>query len=233
MDVETMAAEYLVWDPWSSSPLPITNMLKPSRMIMWGAKWHGKSRVMQMDERAGVKAMFKGIRDLIAEADMTVGYNTDRFDHLWINGGIVEHRLPALPPVASLDLYKTIKKLRYQSSKLAYVAPLLEIGEKVKNAGMELWMGVRAGDEKAWRDMARYNRGDVTLLDSGYNRLRPYITNHPRLFPKMKDKAICGACGSENTHIYPGKYRAAQTIYNRFLCRDCGKWDKVVHKEAR
>jgi hypothetical protein len=203
-------------------------------MIMWAAKWHGARRIYQMDERGGTKEMFEGIAHLISEADMVVTYNGDSFDLPWINGGVVQHGLPPLPPVASLDLYKTVKKLRYQSSKLAYVAPLLQIGEKVKNAGWELWAKVAAGDEKAWKEMARYNRGDVKLLDDGYNRLRPYVKNHPRLHPKQKGVVTCSVCGSGNLQFGRGTYSTAANVRERYVCLEpgCGKWGSIPLKAA-
>lgn len=234
LDIETLAAQYWVWNPYKKENLPISMMIEPARMIMWGAKWFGDKRVSQMDERnsGGPAAMFERIGELISEADMIVSYNGDNFDLAWIDGGLAQYRLPARPPVASVDLYKTVKRLRYQSSKLAYIAPLLGIGEKVKNAGWELWAGVANGDRKSWQEMRKYNVGDVELLESGYERLRPYIRNHPRLHDKIKGTPNCAACGSTRVH-YKGPLRTQESLYQRFVCVDCGKWGKVLVRPGK
>jgi hypothetical protein len=226
LDVETAPAKYYVWNPYQKHPLDIGMMIEPGRMVMWGAKWHGSQNVIQMDERKGIRRMFKGVADLIAQADMVVTYNGDNFDLPWINGGMVQHRLPPLPPVASLDLFKTVRKLRYQSQKLAYIAPLLQIGEKVKHAGFSLWVGVMQGDRSSWQEMRKYNVGDVVLLESGYSRLGPYIKNHPALYPKVKGEAVCQKCGSTRVQ-FGGAYRSLTMIYDRFRCVACGKWGKI------
>lgn len=229
LDIETLAAKYWVWNPYKKENLPISMMIEPSRMIMWGAKWFGKSKVYQADERDGTEEMFSRLHGLMSEADMVVSYNGDRFDIPWIEGGVAQYGLPPLPPITSLDLFKTVRRLRYQSSKLAYVAPLLGIGEKIKNAGWELWDGVAKGDQKSWQEMRRYNAGDVRLLEAGYVRLRPYIRNHPRLYPKTKGIISCGVCGGTHLQFGRGTYSTQAGMQERFLCLnpECGKWGRT------
>jgi hypothetical protein len=82
-------------------------------------------------------------------------------------------------------------------NKLDYVAPLLGLGGKVKHEGLDMWIAVMNGDPKARAKMARYCAGDVRLLEAVYDRVRPYIRNHPHM--GTTQPMDCGACGSSRT----------------------------------
>jgi hypothetical protein len=122
--------------------------------------------------------------------------------------------LPSSPaaPVASIDIYRTVKKLGFVSGKLAYIGPLLTGEGKVKHEGMELWTKAMGGCEKAQRTMKRYNIQDVVLLEDVYLRVRPYIANHPHL--GMTGPLQCGACGSQirSSRVASGAPRPASSI---------------------
>ena len=61
-------------------------------------------------------------------------------------------------------LFRSVRKLGFQSGKLAYIGPLLGIGGKVKNEGFELWLKVMAGNEAAQMKHAEgfMNRIDIS-----------------------------------------------------------------------
>jgi hypothetical protein len=109
------------------------------------------------------------------------------------------------------------------SNKLAFVGPLLTGDEKLKHEGMELWTKVMAGDPKAQAKMQRYCSQDVRLLERVYERVKPYIPNHPHL--RDTSRASCGACGS--AHMQSRGYRRTKASRIQSLqCMDCGSWQQ-------
>lgn len=219
LDIETAPAIAYVWKLWDEN-IGLDQLIEPGRIICWGAKWLGERKTYYADERSGKRKMFQGIHALMSKADALVTYNGNCFDLPKLDGAFVEHGIGPIPPVASIDLYQTVKKLSYQSGKLAFVGPLLNIGAKVKHEGFSLWRSCLEGDKKAWERMRKYNLQDVRLLDGLYIKLRPFIRNHPYI---AATTGKCPACGSGNAESR-GHRRTKRLLIQRLRCHDCGIW---------
>lgn len=173
--------------------------------------------------------MIKKAHDLLSQADAVVGYNTDGFDLKKFRGEFVLAGLPPLPPLTSIDLLKTVKKLGIQSNKLAYVGPFFKVGEKVKNEGFDLWLKVMEGCPAARGRMEKYCKGDVSLTEKVYALLRAHIPNHPHLAETGKD--ACGSCGS--SHLQSRGYRRTKGFkIQRLQCVSCGSWQDGTRKKV-
>jgi hypothetical protein len=117
-----------------------------------------------------------------------------------------------------------VRKLGFQSNKLAFIAPFLKIGQKVKNEGFPLWKACMDGDKEAWKRMKRYNEGDVRLLYGLYRVLRPYIRNHPYLGTVGLTGAVeCPICQSRH-YQSRGVRRTKTFVIQRLHCLGCGGW---------
>lgn len=232
IDIETAPGTAYIWQLYGNDFIPLERLISPTRVISWGAQWHGERAVTYRDERVGARKMLTPLHAMMSEADAIVTFNGDKFDIPMLTGAFVELGLPALPPLASIDLYKTIKKLGLMSGKLQFVAPFMKIGQKVKHEGFALWKAVMQGDRAAWRRMQTYNIQDVKLTDELYGLLKPHIKNHPRLYPKVKGRPICRVCDGGNV-IFRGRYFTKETQYSRFQCKECGTWDKIKIKARR
>lgn len=218
LDIETAPGTAYVWNLFDET-VPLERLITPGRMLCWAAKWYrGDWHVA--DERGNRKAMLKSLHALLSEADAVVTYNGDKFDLPKINGEFMAAGLNPVPPVPSIDLYKTAKKFGYQSSKLQFVATHLGIGQKAETGGFKLWRDVMDGDEKAWAKMLRYNKQDVALLEKLYTKLRPYIKTHPRLHAS---NGCCPACGSAKVQKR-GNRRTKAFFVERLHCQGCGSW---------
>ena len=230
LDIETAPALVWTWGLHDVS-IGIEQIVQPGRIICWGAKWLGEREVHYADERRNPKKMFEAAHALMSEADAFVSYNGDSFDLPKLNGAFLEHGLSPLPPIASIDLYKTVKKLGYQSNKLAFIAPHLKVGEKVKHEGFGLWAACLKGDKKAWVRMQKYNIQDVRLLEPLYLLLRPYIRNHPYLGTGVTNLGTgCPACGSFRAQAR-GNRRTKAYLIGRLMCLRCNTWyDGAKHK---
>ncbi len=175
--------------------------------------------------------MLTKIWNLLHEADLVFHFNGTSFDIPWLNAEFLRHCLPPYSPIKQLDLCTVSKKLLYlPSHKLEFLVDYFGIGQKMKHQGFPLWAACMDHDPKAWKAMREYNEKDVTLLESWYNRLQPWIPNHPH----VRDSTIelCPSCGSLD--IGPrGVYRAKVAVYRRYSCRACGSWfrgNKMIAK---
>lgn len=201
----------------------LDQLIVPSHIICFAAQWHGEEKVTFMSSwKDGRKPMLAKLRGLMEEADAVITFNGNHFDLPRINGELVEHRLAPLPGLTSIDLYQTVKKLGLASGKLAYVAPHLKIGDKVKHEGFALWRAVLAGDKGARARMKAYNIEDTRLLGGLYDVLRPYMTNHPVLRDR-RGYDECRACGSLKLQ-HRGFRRTKAFRIERQHCTDCGSW---------
>lgn len=184
-----------------------------------GLKWQGQKPFVLSEWEHGYEGMMHGVHNALCEADAVATYNGARFDLPKIQGQFALLDMEPPPPPTQIDLFKTARRMGYVSSKLDYLAQLLGVGSKVKHPGMQLWIDVFNGCPKAQKLMARYCAGDVRLTERVYDRLLPYVPNHPHLHRG----APCGTCGSKNTQRRGYNYsKHFQT--ERIFCKDCKNW---------
>lgn len=228
-DVETCPAKVYAWSLFNVN-ISINQIIRPSVIICFSAKWLGEKEVFfASDWEDGHEAMIRLLYQLVSEADALVTYNGERFDNQKILGEFLLAGMKPPPPWTSIDVYKTVKKMGYQSGKLAYVGPLLSIGDKVKNEGFSLWEKVDNGDPKAQKRMKKYCIGDVTLLEKLYNRVKAYIKTHPHM--GLTKGTECGVCGSDKLHSRG--YRRTKTMkIQRVQCTVCGSWGDGKRERA-
>ena len=225
LDIETAPNTAHVWGLWDQN-VGLNQLLESGYVMCWAAKWYGEKGVLfDSVMQSTPTKMLKRIHALLAEADVVVHYNGRKFDIPTLNKEFVLHGLPPPSPYKQVDLLQTVKaRFRFPSNKLDYVCQKLKIGRKVKHEGHEMWIKCMARDKAAWREMERYNRRDVTVLERLYVRLLPWITNHPNrgLYDDSKGLA-CPTCGSSNLQRR-GEARTVNAVYARYQCKGCGSW---------
>lgn len=221
LDIETRPAMAYVWRLFDEN-VSLDQLIDAGGVLCVGAKWFGeKGKFFYSEWEHGQEGMAEAVHKLMSEADAIVTYNGDRFDIPKLKGLFVELELEPLPPLTSIDIYKTVKKLGLVSNKLQFVGTFLKIGKKLKHAGFQLWVDVMNGDRKAQNIMRKYCLQDVVLTELTYKRLRPHIINHPYL-GKTKGHQ-CGVCGS--THLQSRGYRRTKAFrIQRIQCQSCGSW---------
>jgi predicted RNA-binding Zn-ribbon protein involved in translation (DUF1610 family) len=80
--------------------------------------------------------------------------------------------------------------------------------------------------------MRQYNINDVALTEELYERIRPWIPNHPS-FAAMTGEHVCPACGSKELESRGKGYSyTQQSSYQRFRCKECGKWSRATKAET-
>lgn len=227
IDMETKPALAYVWGLFDQN-ISLNQLVSPSAPICFAAKFLNDNKMhFHSDWTDGHEEMIKKAHELISEADAVVTYNGDSFDLKKFRGEFALARMAPPPPVTSIDLLKSVKKLGFQSNKLAYIGPFLNIGAKVKNEGFELWTKVMEGDEAAQKRMQKYCEGDVRLTERLYSFVKPYISNHPFL----GDGGGCPACGSSSLQSR-GYRRTKSFMIQRLHCTSCGSWSDGARKKV-
>lgn len=241
LDLEISPSLAAVWGLWGQN-IPIGNITGESEILSWAAKWHDEEECSYSSLRiaghtpAGRKKMLREIHAMLDEADVVVGYNTDKFDLKILNKEFLLNGLPPNAPYKSIDLLKVMKrKFRWTSNKLDYVAQRLGLGKKTAHPGMQMWLDcmnkASANYESSWDSMETYNVNDVYLTESLYDKVLGWIPNHPNQNLHTEGE-VCPVCGG--THIQRrGFARLKSLTYRRFQCMDCKQWLRSVKAEPR
>jgi DNA polymerase elongation subunit (family B) len=228
LDIETTPHTAFVWGLFNQTVSP-SQLAKHGRTICWAAQWYGEKSVSYMDEREGHLKMIQGIHARLQEADIVITYNGSSFDIPTLSNAFVQYGLSPLPKFKHIDLYHVVRKrFRLASNKLEHVVSYLGLGGKVSHKGFPLWLGVMAGDAACWRVMKKYNIHDVTLLLAVYQKLRPWVPNHPDVTPAVR-MDHCPSCGSDKLHSRGERYTKEFSIA-RYQCQKCHSWSDGKRK---
>lgn len=233
LDIETAPDKAYVWSLWNEN-IPLARLLETSRVICFAAKWEGARKVAFYSEADNRQDMVDAAHDLLSSADVAVHYNGRNFDVRTLNKEFVLAGMPPPAPFKNIDLLQVIRRqFRFTSNKLEHIAQQLEIGEKMKHEGFELWIRVLAGDTSALKRMAKYNRQDVVLLQNLYYRIQPWIGSlHPNRALYDGAERGCPYCGTANL-IREGYRWTQQGKFQRYKCSHCHGWSTSGKSLAR
>jgi len=224
LDIESAPNKVYSWGLWDQN-IATSQVEETGYVLCWAAKWFGTRQILFDSVKAsGSRTMLARIHKLLDEADVVVHYNGLKYDIPTLNKEFIKARMRPPSPYKQVDLYQVVRRaFRFESNKLDFVSEALEIGRKVKHAGFKLWVDCmdaqRPGHEKAWAKMERYNRGDVSLTDKLYRRLRPWIIRHPNIAIGL----ACPKCGGTKVQRR-GDQVAALRRYARYHCQTCAAW---------
>jgi uncharacterized protein YprB with RNaseH-like and TPR domain len=236
IDIETAPAvvySFSLFKPF----IGIDQIIEPSRIICFSARWGDKKKgVFYSEYEDGPDAMFQALHELLDRAEVLVHFNGKRFDTPWILGELIQHGFKPPSPFKQIDLYQVVKgNMRSLSNKLDYISYRLLGDQKVAHTGFKLWRDCLGTDEaakaKAWKLMKKYNIQDVDLMIPLYERLQPWIKQHPNA-AIHEDKDGCPTCASTNYQKRGFSY-VGVSKYQRYQCTDCGAWFKDGHALAK
>lgn len=228
LDIEISPTLAAVWGLWNQN-INVDNILGNSEVLSWAAKWHGSDEVEYSSlGMTSKKNMIHEVYKLLEEADAVVTYNGNRFDLPILSQEFLMAGLTPPAPYHSIDLLQTMKRrFRGTSNKLSYWLSRLELGEKVQHRGPQLWLDCMNGDKEAFAEMEEYNIGDVVELEKLYDRVLPWIPNHPNR-AYGHEGIVCPYCESEKVQARGfTKSNNNGLRYHRFQCRNipaCGGW---------
>lgn len=233
IDIETSPNLAYVWGLWDQN-IGLNQIELSGEMISFAAKWYGKKEAFFYSKfHDGQEKMVEEAYNLINEADAVIHYNGKKFDMPHLRREFIVNNYSPHSPVLEIDLLSVARsRFRFASNKLDYVANYLGLGAKVKNSGFDLWSRCLKDDPAAWEEMKKYNIGDVRLTEKLYDKLRPWIKNHPHpgLFSGMAD--VCTNCESDKLERRGFSYTNT-AVFQRFCCKDCGHWSRSAKSVER
>lgn len=223
IDIETGPNLAWVWGLWDQN-VSLTQLEQPSHVMCFAAKWVGKRQVMfHSEHHDGRDAMVAAAWRLLDEADAVIGYNSKGFDVKHLHREFVLAGMPPPSPHKDIDLLTVARsRFKFVSNKLDHVANELGVGSKLKHQGFDMWRKCIDGDEGAWRTMKRYNVQDVRLTERVYERLLPWIKNHPHPGLYGGDRSGCPNCGGRLEAVPDRTTNTASRVYDLLRCVDCG-----------
>ena len=233
IDIETAPNTAHVWGLFKQN-IGINQLLNTGRVMCFAAKWLGEKKIIFRSEfHDSHTETIEAAWALLDEADAVLSYNGKKFDMPTLNREFLKLGLTPPSPYKHIDLLETAKReFRFTSNKLDHLARDLGIGEKVRHAGHDLWIQCMAGNPKAWGEMRRYNRQDVVLTEELYERLRPWIKNHPNYAMFTDDaRPVCTNCGSQHLQRRGTSVTRTQK-YSRYQCQECGTWMRTRFTES-
>jgi hypothetical protein len=234
LDIETSPNLAWVWGLWEQNVAP-SQVQQVGHVICFAAKWHGTRDVEYWsDHHDGHTAMVAAAHRLIDEADAVVGYNSRSFDMKHLRREFVLAGLGPPSPHKDIDLLTVCRdRFRFPSNKLEHVATELGIGHKLKHTGFDLWLRCLRDDPDAWKLMRKYNIQDVRLTERLYDRLLPWVRNHPHHGLYIDDhKPVCQQCGALSLQRR-GHTQTTLGRYQRVHCGTCGAWSRGRHADRQ
>ena len=229
LDIETAPNKGYMWGLWDQN-IGLNQIISAGYTLCWSAKWYQEPEVFfDSLHRNDKKAMLQNIWNLLDEADAVIHYNGIRFDIPTLNAEFLQANMPPPSPYKQIDLLRTVKsQLRLPSNKLDYVAKILGVGQKIRT-DFNLWVDVMNDVPSAWKDMEEYNIQDTNLLELVYDKLKPWIKNHPNQNLYTNGQHVCPNCGGSHLHKRGVSYTISGT-YQRYVCLTCRTWSRDSKK---
>jgi hypothetical protein len=229
IDIETSYIIGAVWGMWEQN---VATTLQDPYILGFGYSWNHTSPVVWVGMSDFPKQFKKDntndievirvLHKLLNEADVVVAHNGDAFDIKKIRGRFLIHGMEPPTSFKTVDTKKVAKQFGFASNKLDELGRLLLQERKVKHEGIDMWTACMRKDidEKAWKQMGTYCKQDVALLKKLYNRMLPWITNHPNWNVYSDMPPGCTNCGSGQI-VKDGQDYTRTTVTQQYRCMKC------------
>lgn len=226
-DIET---RYICFRGWSTGKQYVDQKQiivgQDQDIICLAYKWLGDPKIHSLDwglNKQDSSKMIEEFSKVVEQADIVLGYNSDRFDIRHIN---TQRLLSGKPPIdwpTSDDVFKQIKRLFYLPSyRLDYISKLLT-GSGKASVEFNDWIEiVEKKSRKALDKMIKYNKRDVLKLEEVYNLIKSFLKPklHVGLF-NNQHKFSCPRCGDPRSQSKGARTTLAGK-YQRRGCMSCG-----------
>ena len=193
--------------------------------VCFAAMWYetGKTTFHAAWEDGGADAMYEAAFALYDAADLVITYNGIGFDNRHLTSGWTERGMGRPSPWRDIDLLRVARSSQgWESKTLDSVCKRLGIEAKNDKYEVQVARDAMAGDKAAQRKLKRYNANDTKITAAVYERLLPYVKNHPHVAPTLgTERPTCPRCGSVDVKR-DGTYSPGVFHYIAFMCNVCG-----------
>lgn len=218
IDIETFANTARAWSG-RMYEVNLIKIVKEGGMASFAYKWAGKNTVhcVTREGQRNDKALVKELKRVISQADIVVFQNGKSFDAKHWNARMWKHEITPPRPYKVVDTMVEAKKyFKLDSYSLDNIAKFLGIPGKLKHRGFDMWEECEQDIPKAWKEMAKYNKRDIVVMEQVYYRMLPWIKGHP---PVSDKPASCPKCGGHRLQA-----RGIRNNIARYMCRGCWGW---------
>lgn len=241
-DIETSPLVGYTWGTYQTNVIEVT---QDWRVLSFAAKWAGDKDTLVLgqcddpnwSERTGPylhdddRWLCERLWELLDEADVVIAHNGNSFDVKKMNARFLVHRLGPPSPYKTVDTLRVARsQFKLTSNRLDDLGELLGVGRKAPS-GFAIWEGAMRGDPDAWKQMLRYNKQDVNLLERVYVELLPWVPNHPHLGLIAGKPGACRRCGSADVVSTDKHSYTDRRVRDVWKCRSCGGW--LVTRKSR
>lgn len=229
LDIERLPGLARIWDQ-KTRFVGIGSWTRLPSLLCVSAKWYDERRILfraawDHDDLA------QWTWDLYDQADIVVGFNSVAFDNKHLRSEWLLAGMPPPSPWKDVDLYRiAAQHFGFESKSLQHLCTRLELDTKAGHYDAARAEACMAGDATAQRLMKRYNQQDVRITEQAYDRLRPWIKNHPHV--TRSAEPVCNRCGSTDLED-AGQYRAVLLEYKAMRCRNCGGMVRAQRHDRR
>jgi hypothetical protein len=230
----TLGYTYGLWDT------RVIKVIKNPYLMCFSYRWYGEKKTYNFAlpdfdtykvDPENDYLMVKELHKLFDEADIVVAHNAAKFDNRVATAYFMQHGLKPPSPYKTVDTLQAARRFaKFGSNSLNSLGEMFNIGTKTEISHGDLWYKCLQGDKKAWRDMVLYNNQDVDVLYNLYEKLLPYISNHPNIARLENRPEACPKCGESetadgNSVMQSRGYRVTNVgKYRRYQCQACGGW---------
>ena len=232
IDIETKPILAWVWGIFDQN-IGLDMIEQDWSIISVAAKWADSNEVFQYDVRKGIndkneKAMLKQVHALLNDADIVVGQNSKKFDVKKLNERFLKFGMTPPSPYRQMDTLVMSKKYFAPTShKLEFRSKHLNTKYKKmshsKYPGFSLWKACIHNDQKAWDEMALYNKFDVLSTEEYYNILAPW--DNSINFNVYSDGDLTNKCNCGIPRLQKRGYGYTNNgKFQKLQCTACGSW---------
>lgn len=217
----------------------VVKTIKHQELMCFAWKWLGESKIHYLSRHdvATQYDLANALRKLLDEADVVIAHNAAKFDVRMANRFFVSNRIAPPSPFKTIDTLRIARSsFKFQSNSLNDLAEYLDLGKKesITYANLEDDFMTDWPENKTLKQMEKYNKQDIVLLESIYHTLRPFMRNHPNMGDITQTDHVCPQCGGKNlerrgfTTLRAGKKQ-------RYQCKDDGSWssEAKINTEGR
>lgn len=225
----------------------IRRRISPDDVLEWPSticlawRWLGQRPVKfaAQWEDGGYEGMLQQAWEVYNGADVIVGHNVASFDTRHLNTGWRDLGLTPPSPYKTVDTLRQAQRVFGDESKqLVALTKRLGIATKTDKYDVTTARAAVAGDKKAQRKLAAYNKGDIIASEELYLKLRPWMSGHPHhALYNLDDSTCCGKCGRTDTLMPRGFAYTPLGKFQQFVCAPhkggCGGWSRGKKSVAR